>query len=372
MSRLGIGIIGAGSIARAHAAAYAQFANECQMVAVADVFAERAKEFAQQLGSEVQAYDNALRLLEREDVHLVSICTPPFTHTELTLAALQAGKHVWVEKPIAPSLAECDNMISAAEQAGRVLAGVFQNRYRPEYQRAKALMRSGELGRLVLAKADCLWWRGRNYYEVWWRGTWEKECGGVTINHAVHHIDLLLWLVGETVVSVFAEMDTFTHDVEVEDLSCAVLRFANGAIGSIVSTVSAHQNTDRIEITCEHADLLLPGMHIWAQCSSPNGFPVPDEERAARLCSLADSVAIPAGEGHAPQLRDVLDAIASGREPEVSAREARRSLEVITAIYKSASTGEVVRLPLSPDDPFYTTEGIWAGVRRAQRRQDVP
>ncbi len=365
MERIGVGIIGAGSIARAHVSAYQQFADRCRVVAVADVFPDKAHDFARQIGEGVHAYGDPEQLLNNQDVHLVSICTPPFAHASLAISALQAGKHVWVEKPLAASLAECDRIIEQAERSGKVLAGVFQNRYRPEYRRAHYLLHSGALGRLVLAKADCLWWRGRNYYELWWRGTWERECGGVTINHAIHLIDALLWLVGEPVASVFAEMDTFTHDVEVEDLSCAVLRFQSGAIGSLVSTVSAHQNRDRIELTCDHGDITLPELHLHAQRARPDGFPEPDETHIAQMQKIASATPVSAYDGHAAQLQDVLEAIASGRQPEVSAHEARRSLEVITAIYRSASTGEVVKLPINTDDPYYTTEGLHANVKRA-------
>lgn len=364
MHKLRVGIIGTGSIAHAHLAAYRQFAEVCEVVAVADVFVQKAYDFARQIGEQVRAYEDYQQMLAEADIDLVSVCTPPFNHAPICVHALQAGKHVWVEKPIAPSLADCDQMIEASQRAGKVLAGVFQNRYRPEFLRAKHLLRSGKMGRLVLAKSDCLWWRGRNYYDLWWRGTWEQECGGVTINHAVHLIDALLWLVAEPVVSVYAEMDTYTHDVEVEDLSCAILRFESGAMASLVNTVCAHQNSDRIEITCEHADLTLPALHISAMRSLASGFGEPDTQRVDELQTLAGSASVSPYDGHAAQLQDVLDAIATGREPEVSGAEARKSLEVITAIYKSASTGQRVTLPLSPHDPFYTTEGLRANVKR--------
>lgn len=364
MEKLRVGIVGAGSIAHAHLNAYQQFADRCEVVAVADVFVEKAQEFAQQIGDSVRAYGDHREMLANEDIDLVSVCTPPFNHAPIAIDALQAGKHVWGEKPIAASLAECDQMIAAAERAGRVLAGVFQNRYRPEFQKAKHLLSSGAMGRLVLAKSDCLWWRGRSYYDLWWRGTWDKECGGVTINHAVHIIDAMLWLAGERVVSVYAEMDTYTHDVEVEDLSCAILRFESGAMASLVNTVCAHQNADRIEITCEHADLTLPALNIFAMRGFPNGFGEPDTQRIAELRAIADTAPVSPYGGHAAQLQDVLDAIQTGRQPEVSGAEARKSLEVITAIYKSASTGQRVNLPLSPNDPFYTTEGLRANVKR--------
>lgn len=364
MAKRRVGIVGTGSIAQAHRVAYQQFADQCEIVAVADIFADKARDFAQQIGGFVRAYDDYQQMLGSEQIDLVSVCTPPFNHALISIHALQAGSHVWVEKPIAPSLADCDAMIAAAERASKLLACVFQNRYRPEFLKAKHLLQSGKMGKLVFAKSDCLWWRGKSYYDLWWRGTWEKECGGVTINHAVHMIDAMLWLAGEPVVSVYAEMDTYTHDVEVEDLSCAVLRFESGAIASIVNTVCAHQNSDRIEITCEHADITLPDLRISAMRSLPNGFGEPDLQRVEELQALADPAPVSPYHGHAAQLQNVLNAIQTGRQPEVTGAEARKSLEVITAIYKSAATGQRVALPIAPDDPFYTTEGLQANVKR--------
>ncbi len=364
MEKLRVGIIGAGSIARSHLAAYKAFPEACEVVATADLFVEKAQGLAAQAGPQVAAYGDYRELLARDDIDLVSICTPPFAHAQAAIDALKAGKHVWVEKPLGASLAECDQMIEAADRTGKVLAGVFQNRFRPDFWRAKALLASGALGKLVLAKSDCLWWRGRNYYDLWWRGTWEQECGGATINHAVHFIDALLWLAGEPVTSVYADMDTFTHDVEVEDLSCAILRFASGAMGQIVSTVSAHQNIDRLEFACEDGALSLPGLQVSVFRAKPDGFGERDEARQQALLEQAGTVPVSSHRGHAAQLEDLLAAIRTGRPPVVDGREARKAIEVITAIYKSATLGQRVQLPLAPDDPFYTVEGIRAHVKR--------
>ncbi|HEX6970734.1 MAG TPA: Gfo/Idh/MocA family oxidoreductase [Limnochordia bacterium] len=372
MQQLGVGIIGAGGIAGAHASGYQQFPDECRIVATADIYVEKAQALAARIGPEVAAYADYHELLARDDVSLVSVCTPPFVHAEVAVAALATGKHVLVEKPLAASLAECDAIIEAAARSGTVLSGVFQNRYRPDYTRARALIEGGALGRVVFAKMDCLWWRGRNYYDLWWRGTWEKECGGATINHAVHAIDAFLWLVGDAPRWVFAEMGTFTHDIEVEDLSVAIVGFASGALGQLTSTVSAHHNRDRIEICGEEAGLSLP-WELFARRAQPNGFGVPDEPRLKALQQRADAVAVSQRQGHAAQIEDVLRAIRTGKPPLVTGREARKAIELITAIYKSATLGERVPLPLQPDDPFYTTAGLHARVKRhpvAHRRAE--
>ena len=223
MAKVGIGIIGTGSIAGAHLRAYARYPELCRVVAVADIDRQRAQKFAAGAGDSVAAYGDYKELLRRDDIDAVSICTPPFAHAEIAVAALNAGKHVLVEKPMAASLAEADAMLAAAEQNVKKLAVVFQNRWRHDWMRAKALIDGEHLGRILFGKGDCLWWRGDEYYDMWWRGTWEQECGGATINHAIHHIDAFLWLMGEPVGDRW--MGAVDHDIEVEDLSMAIVRF---------------------------------------------------------------------------------------------------------------------------------------------------
>lgn len=366
--KIGVGIIGTGSISRAHIEGYLAFPDDCRIVAVADMVGEKAKHAAASIGPDVAWTDDYHELLSRDDIHLVSVCTPPFVHASISIDALNAKKHVLVEKPMAASLADADAMIQAAEQNDRWLSVVFQYRYRHDWWLAKQIVDQGLLGDLHFGKAECLWWRGTNYYKAWWRGTWEQECGGATINHAVHHIDMLLWLMGP-VESVNAEMATVQHNIEVEDLSIAIVKFASGALGSITGTVTDHHNLDRIEVTGSRAAISLPHS-VRAFEQYDNGFGYENKEMIEKINEFAKTVTLPSHSGHAPQIQDVLDAIKSGRPPMIDGHEGRRSLELITALYKSASTGSRVTLPLSPDDPFYTTEGLRANVKRHERRSE--
>ena len=361
MAKVGIGIIGTGSIAGAYLRAYARYPELCRVVAVADIDRQRAQKFAAGAGDSVAAYGDYKELLRRDDIDAVSICTPPFAHAEIAVAALNAGKHVLVEKPMAASLAEADAMLAAAEQNDKKLAVVFQNRWRHDWMRAKALIDGEHLGRILFGKVDCLWWRGDEYYDMWWRGTWEQECGGATINHAIHHIDAFLWLMGEP-EWVIAEMGAVDHDIEVEDLSMAIVRFRNGALGQITSTVAAMHNFDRIEVFGSKASLALPWA-LYSVASQPNGFPKANPEYVEKLQALADGLEL-GPQWHEGQILDFLEAVTTGKRPLVDGVEGRRSLELVTAIYKSATTGERVQLPLAPDDPFYTTEGLRANVVR--------
>lgn len=364
---VGVGIVGAGGISRAHVHAYQSFPGECRIVAVADVDADRARAAAGAIGEDVAAYGSPEELFARDDIQLVSICTPPFTHAELAIAAMRAGKEVLVEKPMAASLDEADRMIAAAKETGRILSVVFQYRWIPDWWRAKQLIDTGALGPIRLARAECLWWRGPKYYDVWWRGTWERECGGATMNHAIHHIDTFLWMLGEP-VSVYAESFALTHEIEVEDLSLAIVHFRSGAIGQITSTTSDPLDLARMEFSGERAALTMP-WRLTAVKERPDGFPERDDEAIERLERVAAGILMPEHTGHAAQVRDVLDAMREGRQPLVDGREGRRSLELITAIYKSAATGQRVELPLGKDDPFYTTEGMQKHAKRHRTRR---
>ena len=350
--RIRVGIIGAGNIARTHARAYQAFPEEAEIVAFADIYEDTARQTAEEFGVPSH-YGDYKEMLGRDDIDLVSVCTPPFEHARNSIDALQAGKHVLCEKPMAGSLQECDAMIEAARISGQTLSQVFQYRYFRDSLMAKALIDEGKLGRIIFAKMDAMWWRGPSYYDLWWRGTWEKECGGATINHAVHSVDLYGWLMGKLPESVSADMGTFTHDIEVEDLSIAMLRFPDGALGQMTSSVSLHQNLNRIEICGDEASVTLPwDVHVTKERG--RGMAAVDEEKAQELREWAEArIPEPAHGGHAAQIGEVLESLREGRAPAVTGSEGRKSIEMIIALYKAALTGERVRLPITEEDPYY-------------------
>lgn len=360
---IGVGILGAGGIARAHAAAYARFPERCRVLAVADIFADKAESFAQQLGPDVAAHARAEEVLARADVDLVSICAPPFEHARLTVAALDAGKHVLVEKPMATSLQECDTMRDAARRSGRALGVVHQNRFRPEFLRCKALLDGGHLGPLDLLGVNCLWWRGPEYYRLWWRGSWDQEGGGALLNHAVHFVDLMVWLAGLP-ADVSAVVARRAHaGIEVDDLACAVLRFPGGATGQFTGTVDAHLNTDRVEVCGRRAALSVTPWAVRAMVDRGDGFGRPDTEAVAALEAVAASVPLPTHAGHAAQIDLMLQALERGAPVPVSGEDGRRALEVITAMYAAAASGQPCALPVVAEHPCYSTVGLRAAMR---------
>lgn len=358
-----VGIIGTGSISSRHIEGYLSFGEECRIVAVSDIEQEKAREQAERVGLDATVYSDHQQLLSQEEVDLVSICTPPSAHAQVAIDCLEAGVHVLVEKPMAASLAECDAMIAAAEKSGRLLSVVAQNRYRTTWMKLKTLLDEKIAGEVLHAQIDSLWWRGHSYYDLWWRGTWESEGGGPTLNHAVHHIDALAWMMGLP-VEVEAMMSNVAHDnAEVEDLSIALLRFENGSLGQITSSVVHHGQEQGLTFQCEHAKLAAP-WSVYASRSRQNGFPERDEELEATIERRYAELPESRHENHTGQIENVLAAVRGDGELLIDGSDGRKTLELIQAIYKSGATRKPVALPLPPSDPFYSKEGLLSAMPR--------
>lgn len=352
-----VAVIGAGAISPAHIQAYLQFPERCRIVAICDIYTEKAQQRAEEFQLDADIYANYSELLQRSDIDLVSVCTPPYTHAETAIAFLNAGKHVIVEKPMASSLEECDRMNEAAMQSGKILSVVAQNRFTTPMMKLKKVLDTKLMGPIVHAQVDSYWWRGHCYYDLWWRGTWEKEGGGCTLNHAVHHIDIFQWMNGMP-AEITAVMSNTSHDnAEVEDISIAIARYDNGALAQLTSSVVHHGEEQQLIFQGKHARVSAP-WKVAASVSKPNGFPEPDVELEAKIQQAYNEQPELQYEGHRGQIQDVLNAIEHGTPVLVDGMQGRKTLELITAIYQSASTGQTVKLPLGPDSPFYTRQGI--------------
>lgn len=353
---LKVAIIGAGSISNAHINGYLRFKERCEIVALCDLYPDKAEAKKIEFGLDAKIVKDYKELLH-EEIDLISICLPPYEHAPIAVDFLNAGTHVLVEKPMASSLEECDLMIEAAQRSGKVLSVVAQNRFTNPIMKLKKMLDTGLAGPILHAQVDSFWWRGHSYYDLWWRGTWEKEGGGCTLNHAVHHIDALLWMMGRP-EQVQAFMSNVAHDnAEVEDLSIAMLRYANGALGQITSSVVHHGEEQQFIFQGQHARISAP-WKVTASTSKTNGFPVKNTQLEDELQKAYDNLPNLPYEGHTAQIDNVLHAIESGEPPLIDGISGRSTLEMIMAIYKSASTGENVHLPLVAGDPFYTKSGV--------------
>lgn len=354
-----VAVIGTGNISRAHIEGYRTFPGRCAIVGLADIYPEKAhkknEEFG--LGATVAASCQEL-LAQHPEIQLVSICTPPYTHAALAIECMKAGKDVLVEKPMASSLAECDEMIRVSKQTGRTLSVVAQNRFRTPIMNLKKTLDTGLAGSVVHAQVDSFWWRGHCYYDLWWRGTWEKEGGGCTLNHAVHHIDMLCWTMGKP-SGIQAVMANTSHDnAEVEDLSVAILTYP-GALATVTSSTVHHGEEQQLIFQCKNARISAP-WKVTASVSRSNGFHAPHPSLEADLEKVYREFPEVRYESHTGQIDDVLTARETGGRPLIQGEDGRTTVEVITAIYQSASTAQPVRLPLEPGSPFYTREGIMA------------
>ncbi|TCL74295.1 putative dehydrogenase [Hydrogenispora ethanolica] len=354
-----VAVIGCGNISSQHIEAYLAFPERCKIVALVDIYPEKAQKRAEEFVPDAEIFDAHEALLGRDDIDLVSVCTPPYTHKEITVNFLKAGKNVILEKPMAASLEECDEIIKAQQESKQTLSVIAQNRFRTPIMKLKKTLDSGLIGDVVHAQVDSFWWRGHCYYDLWWRGTWEKEGGGCTLNHAVHHIDMLSWMMGLP-QEITAVLGNTSHDnAEVEDLSVAILKYAGGALGQITSSVVHHGEKQQLIFQGKKARISAP-WELYASRSKSNGFPEEDKEVEAEIQAYYDSLPEVPYTAHTGQIENVLTALENKTEPMIQGKDGKATLEIITAIYKAGSTGQPVKLPLAKDDPFYTTTGILA------------
>lgn len=354
---LNIAVIGTGNISAAHIGGYLELKDRCKITALVDIYPEKAEKKKAEYGLDAEVYSSHRDILDREDIDLVSICTPPYCHAEIAIDFLDAGKNVIVEKPMAPSLEECDAMIAAAEKSGKVFSVIAQNRFRDPIMNLKKTLDSGMIGKVLHAQVDSFWWRGHCYYDLWWRGTWEKEGGGCTLNHAVHHIDMLGWMMGLP-SSVSAMMSNAAHDnSEVEDISVAAMQYPGGSVAQVTSSVIHHGEEQQVIFQGEKARISAP-WKVSASLSKSNGFPQENKELEESLTKYYDSLPKLVHIGHEGQLDNVITAVETGGEPLITGEEGRRTIELITAIYKAGAEKKTVDLPIAKDEPMYKTGGM--------------
>jgi len=360
---INVAIIGTGGISPTHFRAYAQLSERCKIVALCDIVPEKCEKMKQEFSlPDAVVFDNHKAMLESGiKIDLADICTPPFCHAEITIDCLNAGMNVVVEKPMAASLDECDKMIEAAQKSGKKLSVIAQNRFRDPIWNLKKVLDSGIVGKIVHAQVDSHWWRGHSYYDLWWRGLWTMEGGGCTLNHAVHHIDMLGWMMGLP-QELCAILTNVSHDnAEVEDLSVAVLKYKNGALAQITSSVVNHGEEQQIIYQGERARISAP-WRVTSQKPMPNGHPVPNPEFEKEVDDYYNSLSSLKYDAHTGQLDDVLFAIENDTEPFIGGADGRLTIELVTAIYKAGSEKKTVKLPIDKNDAFYTVEGIRKNV----------
>jgi predicted dehydrogenase len=338
------GLIGAGVVAGMHLGPIAALAD-VELVGVAAHDRTAAEERAAQHGC--RAFGRADELLAC-GLDVVVVGTPHPSHAELAIAALESGAHVLCEKPLAPEAREADEMIAAAERAGRLLGVCFQQRFRPAIAAARRLVEDGRLGELVRVSVVDPWYRPHAYYRsAGWRGTWRGEGGGVLMNQAPHTLDLLCHLAGPP-AAAWGIAQRRAQPMEAEDTATALLSWEGGAVGTLAVT-TLEPGVQRIELVGDRGRIEIAGESLAFERFEP---PLSEHRASATEMFAAPGrvpveVELPAGRGdHLDLHDDFAAAVREGREPRAPAREALWSLELANAITLSSHEGRPVSLPV--------------------------
>lgn len=344
--RLGFAIVGAGVIGTVHAEALDGLGT---LVAVVDTDLTRAQKLADRFGAPVATTDLDA-VLARTDVDAVSICTPSGLHADGAVAALDAGKHVVIEKPLEITLAAADRIVAAERRSGRTVAVVSQHRFDASTEKVLGSVAAGHLGVITSAIASHAWWRGQSYYDSGaWRGTWALDGGGAIMNQTVHTIDLLIAVCGRP-VEVFGYTACLAHErIEVEDTAVAVVKFASGALGMIHGTTAAYPGLEAgLRVFGSKGSAVISNDELVFVHENPGAAPeiAMSQDGANQVTAdyALEPEDRPLGRAHRRQLADFVEAVTSGRAPRVGTAEARTALAVILALYESAAAGAPVRI----------------------------
>jgi len=351
MEQLGVAIIGSGGIAKGHADSFQQLGDKVKLMAFTDVDIERAKFRAAQFNAPIATTDST-KLLYRNDIQIISICSPPFHHFQAIKDSLQAGKHVLCEKPVVLNLAQLDEVEKLVEKTGLCFGGAFQWRFGTGVQQVKDLFDNNMFGKIIYAMFNLFWHRTRDYFDVDWRNTWEKSGGGIIFTLACHGLDTLIWILGD-ISAVSAEMDALKYNLEIEDTGSVIVRFKNGALGAVNATVNAHYQRSHLEVIGTKLEAISSDDPYGVAYESWQFYylDLKYEKQVQDFLSNRNYEFEPAS--HRRLIKDFVDAVIEKKQPAVNIHEIQRSLQVLTAIYKSNRIGKRVELPIEKEDDFY-------------------
>ena len=327
-------IIGCGIIAHSHAKALDVIEGE-ELYAVCYIIDEKADAFKEEYGAEKVYYTSAETVADPE-VDVVIVCVPSGTHGDICIEAAQAGKDIVCEKPLEITPGRIDEIIRVVEETGVKMQCIFQRRLMPVAIAAREAIQAGKLGRICLAHADLKYYRDQPYYDsAGWRGTWEQDGGGALMNQGVHGVDLILWMIGDELESLYGQAKTLARDIEVEDTAAVLINLKGGALVTIDAATTAYPGfSTAFAIHGEKGSIEFndEGLVSWSFIDESDAPPRPEAGKA--LGGSGSNVSISAS-GHVGLLTDMMEAIRDDREPMIPPRDARDAVQVICSIYKA-------------------------------------
>ncbi|MBQ8174611.1 MAG: Gfo/Idh/MocA family oxidoreductase [Clostridia bacterium] len=334
---LSVGILGCGMVANYHAKAISEIPS-LSLVGAFDAYKPGGEKFCESYG--IRLYSSDEELMRDAGIDIVSICLPSGLHYPMALACIRAGKHVILEKPMAFTAAEADEIIAEADKMGVKVTVISQLRYTPAVTALKKAVEEGHFGRVVSADIYMKYYRSEDYYTSSnWKGTLKMDGGGALMNQGIHGVDLLQYVAGP-VVSVQAIADTKYHKIETEDIVSALLEFKSGAFGVIQATTCIYPGFQRrLEISGTEGSVVLTEDTIaFSDFKNPAynlDCGVSKKATGSRPDGMDHSL-------HKTQIADFAEAIAENRRPFIDASEGKRAVAIIDAVYRSAKTGEKV------------------------------
>jgi UDP-N-acetyl-2-amino-2-deoxyglucuronate dehydrogenase len=362
MHKIKTALIGTGKVAHLHAAALNN-ASKSEFVAVWNRTFERAKKFAEQ--HNVHAYADIEEMIVTESIEGVIIGTTHPTHAATAIAAMKAGAHVLIEKPMASSLKDCDAMISAAKKYNKKIGVISQRRLYPPVQRIRAAIDAGKLDVPILGVVTMLGWRDKEYYDAdAWRGTWEYEGGGVLVNQAPHQLDIFQWFMGD-IDEVYGIHKNLNHDyIEVEDTAVALVKFKSGAIGTTLVSNSQNpalygkvhvfgKNGAAAGVQTDGGTMFIAGMSSITEAPYNDVWTIPGEELLSDQWKKEDKELFesinPMEHFHQLQVQSFCESILDDCDLMIPGEEGRKTVELITAIYRSTRDNSTIKFPLQPE-----------------------
>lgn len=342
------GLIGCGRISPNHIAAAIK--NGLEIVSVCDVEPSHMENILSKFDidtSNIKRYTDYKEMIENEELELVAIATESGLHAQIALDCIAKKINCIIEKPIAMNMKDARAICKAADEAGVVVCANHQNRFNKSIQKLREAIDEGKFGKLLHGTAHIRWNRNKGYYDqAPWRGTWAQD-GGCLMNQCIHNIDLLRWMMGDDIVEVMAYTDNLNHDyLEAEDLGMALVKFANGSYGMIEGTTNVYPSNleETLYIFGEKGTYKAGGKSV--NIIEEWNFADEKEDPSEIKKEFSENPENVYGFGHNPLYTDVIHAIENGTKPLVDAYAGTRALELVLAIYKSAATGQPVKLPL--------------------------